>query len=153
KGLNLNTAFLREFGTTQVQALPDGEGVVKSVVSPWNDRHVLLALTAQREQGLRDVQDLFEIDRLFGQLQGDTALIHRNQPNPSPFDPDDYSLEFLNRAPREKVVTQASLMGRIVLFLQDHWLLLPLGIVLLPLLMYGFSQIFLNRVADRGAES
>ena len=153
KGLNLNTAFLREFGTTQVQALPDGEGVVKSVVSPWNDRHVLLALTAQREQGLRDVQDLFEIDRLFGQLQGDTALIHRNQPNPSPFDPDGYSLEFLNRAPREKVVTQASLMGRIVLFLQDHWLLLPLGIVLLPLLMYGFSQIFLNRVADRGAES
>lgn len=153
RGLNLNTAFLRESGATQVQPLPDSEGVVKSVVSPWNDRNVLLALTAQREQGLRDVQDLFEIDRLFGQLQGDTALIHRNQPNPSPYDPDGYSLEFLNRAPREKVVMEAGLMRRTMFFLQDNWLLVPLGIVLLPLLMYGFSQIFLNRVADRGAQS
>ncbi len=151
QGLNLNTAFLREMGTTQVQPLPDGEGVVKSVLSPWNDQRVLLALTAQREQGLRDVQDLFEIDRLFGQLDGDTALIHRNEPNPSPFDPNGYTLEFLNRAPRERVTIQASPMQRIVIFLQNHWLLLPLGIVLLPLLMYAFSQIFLNRVADRGA--
>lgn len=153
KGFTLNTAFLRQNGATQVQALPDGEGVLKSVVSPWNEDRVLLALTAQREQGLRDVRDLVEIDRLFGQLEGDTALVHRNQPDPSPYDSEGYSLEFLNNAPQQRVVTQTSFLGGLVMFIQNNWLLLPLGIVLLPLLLYGFSQMFLNRVADGGSGS
>lgn len=152
-GLGLNTAFLRQLGGTQVQALPDGEGIVKSTLSPWNNQRLLLALTAQREQGLQDVQDLLEIDRLFGELQGDTALIHRNQPDPSPYDPEGYSLEFLNNVPRQKVVVQAGLLGSAMMFLQDHWLLLPVGMVMLPLLLYGFSQMFLNRVADGGSGS
>ncbi|HEY9660746.1 MAG TPA: cellulose biosynthesis cyclic di-GMP-binding regulatory protein BcsB, partial [Allocoleopsis sp.] len=76
KGLNLNAAFLRQNGATQVQALPDGEGVLKSVVSPWNKERLLVALTAQRNQGLQDVQDLIDLDPLFGQLEGDTALVH-----------------------------------------------------------------------------
>lgn len=153
KGLNLNTAFLRQMGDTRVQTLPDGEGVIKAVVSPWNDQRLLLALTAQREAGLEDVQDFVTLDRLFGQLQGDTALIHRNQPKPNPYDPEGYSLEFLNQAPRERVVIQTSPLERLVMFLQDHWLLLPIGIVLLPLLLYGFSQMFLNRVANGGTGS
>jgi hypothetical protein len=153
KGMNLQAASLRQMGTTQVQALPDGEGVLKAVVSPWNDDRLLVALTAQREQGLRDVQDLLDNDRLFGQLQGDTALVHRNQPEPSPYDPEGYSLTFLNDAPRERVVVQAGLLGRLVIFLQDHWLLLPAGIVLLPLLLYGFSQMFLNHVSNGGGRA
>lgn len=152
-GLNLYTASLRQFGATQVQALPDGEGIVKAVVSPWNEDRLLLALTAQRDQGLRDVQDLLDIDRLFGQLQGDTTLVHRNQPDPNPYDTEGYSLTFLNNAPRERVVVQAGFMGRLVMFFQEHWLLLPAGIVLLPLLLYGFSQMFLNRVANGGTRS
>jgi hypothetical protein len=152
KGLGLNTAFLRQLGGTQVQALPDGEGIVKATLSPWNNQRLLLALTAQREQGLRDVQDLLEIDRLFGELKGDTALIHRNQPDPDPYDPEGYSLEFLNQVPRQKVVVQAGLIASTMMFLQDYWLLLPIGMVALPLLLYGFSQMFLNRVADGGSE-
>jgi hypothetical protein len=153
KGLNLHTASLRQLGATQVQALPDGEGVVKAVLSPWNENRLLLALTAQRDQGLRDVQDLLDNDRLFGQLQGDTTLIHRNQPNPNPYDQEGYSLTFLNDAPQERVVVQAGFMGRLVMFFQNHWLLLPVGIILLPLLLYGFSQLFLSRVANGGTRS
>jgi cellulose synthase operon protein B len=153
QGLNLHTASLRQLGATQVQALPDSEGVVKAVLSPWNENRLLVALTAQRDQGLRDVQDLLDNDRLFGQLQGDTALIHRNQPEPNPYDREGYSLTFLNNAPQERVVVQASFMGRLVMFFQNHWLLLPVGIVLLPLLLYGFSQIFLDRVANGGTRS
>ncbi|WP_416670539.1 cellulose biosynthesis cyclic di-GMP-binding regulatory protein BcsB [Egbenema bharatensis] len=152
-GLNLHTASLRQMGATQVQAIPDGEGVVKAVLSPWNENRLLLALTAQRDQGLRDVQDLLDNDRLFGQLQGDTTLIHRNQPDPNPYDREGYSITSLNNAPQERTVVQASFMGRLVMFFQNHWLLLPVGIVLLPLLLYGFSQIFLNHVANGGTRS
>jgi hypothetical protein len=41
----------------------------------------------------------------------------------------------------------------LVIFLQDHWLLLPAGIVLLPLLLYGFSQMFLNHVSNGGGRA
>jgi cellulose synthase operon protein B len=150
KGFDLGSALLRQLGGSSVQALPDQEGVVKSVLSPWNADRVLIALTAQTEPGLKDVQDLLKIDRLFGQLQGDTTVIGRNTVNPSPYDSDGYSLQFFQQAPSQRTVAQTSVLNRVVMFFQDNWWLIPIATIVMGLLLYGFSQIYLNRVAESG---
>ncbi|HEY9639544.1 MAG TPA: cellulose biosynthesis cyclic di-GMP-binding regulatory protein BcsB [Coleofasciculaceae cyanobacterium] len=150
KGFDLGSALLRQLGGSSVQALPDQEGVVKSVLSPWNQERLLIALTAQTEQGLKDVQDLLKIDRLFGQLQGDTTVISRNTANPSPYDSDGYNLQFFQQAPSQQTVAHTNVLNRIVMFFQDNWWLIPITTILIGLLLYGFSQIYLNRVSDSG---
>ncbi|NJR65367.1 MAG: cellulose biosynthesis cyclic di-GMP-binding regulatory protein BcsB [Leptolyngbyaceae cyanobacterium CRU_2_3] len=150
KGFDLGAAFLRQLGGNSVQALPDQEGVVKSVISPWNQDRLLIGLTAQTEQGLKEVQDLLKFDQLFGQLQGDTTVISRNTANPSPYDPNGYSLQFFQQAPSQRTITQSNVLNRIVMFFQDNWWLIPIATILIGLLLYGFSQIYLNRVAESG---
>ncbi|WAL62057.1 cellulose biosynthesis cyclic di-GMP-binding regulatory protein BcsB [Thermocoleostomius sinensis] len=145
-GLSLATGFFRQWEQSQAQTLPDREGVIKAIPSPWSRDRVLLALTGQTDEGLREVQDLFNRDPLFSQLRGDTVLISRNQATPSPYDASGYNLEFLQQTqPRQ--IRNTTLLRRIVLFLQDNWWLLLLGMVLLALLLYSFSQLFMNRVA------
>lgn len=150
KGFDLGTALMRQIGGSSVQALPDQEGVVKSVLSPWNADRLLIALTAQTEQGLKDVQDLLKIDRLFGQLQGDTTVISRTHANPSPDDTNGYQLQSFEQAPSQRTVTHMSALDRVVLFFQNNWWLMPIATISIGLLLYSFSQIYLNRVADSG---
>lgn len=146
QGLALASGFLRQWKQGQLQTLPDKEGVVKAIPSPWSRDRVLLALTSQTDEGMRDLQDLFNREPLFSQLRGDTVLISRNQPDPNPYDSGGYNLQFLQQAqPRQ--IQNTTFLRRVVLFFQDNWWLLLLGIVLLALLLYSFSQLFMNRVA------
>jgi cellulose synthase operon protein B len=146
QGLSLAASFWRQWNQSQLQPLPDKEGVVKAIPSPWSRDRVLLALSGQTDDSLREVQDLFNRDPLFSQLRGDTVLISRNQANPSPYDSAGYNLEFLQQTqPRQ--IRNTTFLRRIVLFLQDNWWLLLLGMVLLALLLYSFSQLFMSRVS------
>jgi hypothetical protein len=149
QGFNLAEAFTRFWGGSKVHALPEREGVLKQTHSPWNRARTLVALTAQTEVGLQEVQALLKQDSLFSQLQGDTVLISRNRPNPSAYDASGYNLEFLQDAQTRRVQRSNS-FTQIVLFLQDYWFLMLVGILLLAILLYGLSQVFLNRVADSG---
>lgn len=146
QGLALAAGFLRQWEQGQLQTLPDKEGVIKAIPSPWSRDRVLLALTSQTAEGMRDVQDLFNRDPLFSQLRGDTVLISRNQPDPNPYDSGGYNLQFLQQSqPRQ--IQNTTFLRRLVLFFQDNWWLLLLGMVLIALLLYSFSQLFMNRVA------
>ncbi|NJL37055.1 MAG: hypothetical protein HC879_00120 [Leptolyngbyaceae cyanobacterium SL_5_9] len=133
-----------------MQTLSDEEGVVKSVISPWNSERILLALTAQSNQGLDRVQDMFANDPLFFQFQGDTVLVAANQPNPSPYDATGYNVEFLEQTSQRRI-EHTNLLSRATRFLQDNWFLLPTGIVIASLMLYGISQLYINRVASGGA--
>lgn len=148
QGFNLAELFSRVWGSSRVYALPDQQGVLKATVSPWNRERILLALTAQTESGLTEVQALLRQDSLFSQIKGDTVLVSRNQPNPSAYDASGYNLEFIQDAPTVQI-RRNSLFNQIVLFLQDNWFFLLAGILLLALLLYTLSQLFLDRVADR----
>lgn len=152
QGLSLGQSFARFWGGSQVHALPDQEGVLKATVSPWNRDRSLLALTAQTEAGLKEVQALIKQDSLFSQLRGDTVLVSRNQPNPSAYDASGYDLEFLQESAPQRIQRNSS-FSQIILFLQDYWFFLLAGLLLLALLLYSFSQVFLNRVADSGDAS
>ncbi|WNZ22802.1 cellulose biosynthesis cyclic di-GMP-binding regulatory protein BcsB [Leptolyngbya sp. NK1-12] len=149
QGFNLAAAFSRFWGGSRVYALPDQEGVLKSNNSPWNRERVLLALTAQTEAGLQEVQALLRQDPLFSQIRGDTVLVSRNQPNPSPYDASGYNLKFLEEAPPQRI-QQSNSFNQLILFLQDYWFLLLVGMLSLALLLYALSQLFLNRVANSG---
>lgn len=148
-GFTLGEFFSRQDNQSQVQALPDEEGVVKSVLSPWNSDRVVVALTSQSEQGMEEVRAAFQNDPLFFQMQGDTMLISRNQDNPSIYDPDAYTVEFLQQA-QQKEIDRSGLIGRASHFLQANWILLPTGIVLASLVLYGVSQLYLNRLSKSG---
>ncbi|NJO43117.1 MAG: cellulose biosynthesis cyclic di-GMP-binding regulatory protein BcsB [Cyanobacteria bacterium RU_5_0] len=147
KGLNLGNQFSRQWEQSQVQTLPDDEGVVKAVMSPWNSDRLVLALTGQTEQGLKDVQDLFDRDSLFAQLRGDTVLISRKVERPSLYDASGYTIQFLEEVQPHRI-ENIGWFNRLILFLQDNWFILPIGIILLVILLYGFSQLYLNRIAQ-----
>lgn len=149
RGFNLAEAFARFWGGSEVHALPDQEGVLKGTNSPWNPERSLLALTAQTETGLQEVQALLLQDPLFSQIRGDTVLISRNQPNPSPYDASGYNLEFLQETPPQRLQRSSS-FNQLILFLQDYWFLLLVGMLLLALLLYTLSELFLNRVTNSG---
>lgn len=152
QGFSLAEAFTRFWGGSQVHALPDQEGVLKQTNSPWNRERSLLALTAQTETGLQEVQALLRQDPLFSQVRGDTVLISRNQPNPSPYDATGYSLKFLQET-QPKRIQRGNSFNQLILFLQDYWFFLLIGILLLALLLYSLSQLFLDRVANSGDAS
>jgi len=150
-GFSLGTFFARQQDQTQIQTLPDGEGVVRSVVSPWNPQRVLLGLTAQSDAGLAQVQDLFRNDSLFFQLEGDTALISSTTDNPAPYDVSAYNLKFLQSTPQVQI-GQRSPLRIASQFLQDNWLALPVGLVVSALLLFGASQFYLNQFNQSGDE-
>jgi hypothetical protein len=148
-GLRLGNLLSRQQNHNQLQTLSDGQGVIQSVVSPWNASRIVLALTAQSNQGLQRTQEMFANDPLFLQFQGDTVLVAANQPDPSPYDATGYTLEFLQLSDQRRI-EQTSLLSRTTRFLQDNWLLLPAGMVVISLILYSISQLYLNRVANGG---
>ncbi|MEO1209255.1 MAG: cellulose biosynthesis cyclic di-GMP-binding regulatory protein BcsB [Cyanobacteria bacterium J06638_20] len=151
-GLAIGDLFARQQGQTQIQTLPDTEGILRSVISPWNTNRVLLGLTAQSDEGLAQVRDLFHYDRLFFQLEGETALVSRNTDNPTPYDPHAYTLKFLH--PTQSVqIGRRSPLRMATHFFQQHWLLLPSGIVVSALLLFGATQFYLNQFSNPGDDA
>ena len=144
-GFVLKDLFSRKWNQSQIQALPDTEGVIKEVISPWNSNRVLLALSAQTEAGLQQVQNVLSQDPLFFQLNGDTALVSANQPGASGYDPDAYNLEFLQQSPQRRL-DNSNPFSKVSRFLQDNWFVLPTGIVVFALGLYGVTQLYLKRV-------
>ena len=134
----------RQWGDSQVQTLPDAEGVFQQQLSPWNEGRVLLTMTAQNDSGLKQLQDLLELDSLFYQLQGDTALISANDETPSPYDENAYNLEFLQRSAQQDV-QEESTFQRAITVIQGNWFLLIPGIIVLSLFLYGVVQAYLKR--------
>ncbi len=149
KGFNLSDALKRQLGQTQIQTLPNADGIIKSVMSPWNPERVLIALSAQTEPGLKQVQDVLSSDAWFYQLQGDTALMAATATNPNPYDPNGYRFQFLQES-SSQTRENINPINKIRRFLQAHFYLLPIGIVLVSLLMYGIAQRYLKRVAGGG---
>lgn len=145
-GFRVMDAFARESGKDKIHALPDQGGVIKSMLSPWNRDRVMIALTAQADSGLKQVQDVLSNDVWFYQLKEDTALISTNQVNPSPDDSNAYQLQFLNQSERRRI-EDTNALSKARQFLQEQWYLLPIGIITSSLLLYGIAQLFLKRVA------
>ncbi|MBW4486578.1 MAG: cellulose biosynthesis cyclic di-GMP-binding regulatory protein BcsB [Trichocoleus desertorum ATA4-8-CV12] len=147
-GFVLKDLFSRKWNQSQIQALPDAEGVIKEVISPWNPNRVLLALSAQTETGLQQVQNVLNQDPLFFQLNGDTALVSANQAGASGYDPDAYNLEFLQQSSPRRL-DNSNPFSKVSRFLQDNWFVLPTGIVVFALGLYGVTQLYLKRVAKQ----
>lgn len=147
KGFSLLDGFSRQFGKTQTRSLPNADGVIKSVISPWNAERLVLALTAQSDQGLKQVQDVLGADPWFYQLQGDTALMTATSADPNPFDPNGYQFQFLNESP-PKTLENINPFSKVRRFLQSNPWLLPAGVVAVALLLYGIAQRYLKRVAE-----
>ncbi len=148
-GFRLSEAFSRQTPQGSIQTLPDTEGVIKEVVSPENSNRVLLALSAQTEDGLERVRQILKLDPWFFQLREDTVLVSSDTTDPSAYDPDTYKLEFLQRAPRKQRQGNTTPIGQASRYLQENWFLLPVGIVLLVLLLFGIAQLYLKRVTDK----
>ena len=144
-GFSLGNAFTRQLEQSQVQTTSDNQGVMKAIVSPWNSDRQLMAFTGQTEQGLTELQSLFQKESLFNKLSGDTLLISSNTPTPVASNPDDYNIQYFQAA-KQRRVANTSVVGRVVLFLQDNWFMVPAGIAFVALPLYGFSQLYLNRI-------
>lgn len=143
-GFSLKDLFTRQRGQSTVQTLPDVEGVIKEIVSPWNSERVLLALTGQTETGLKQVHDLFNRDPLFYQLEGDTVLISANQSPPSPYSEQDYNLEFLRQSSQQEL-SNTSRFDRIMVLLRSNWFVLAPGLIAATLMLYGVAQLYLKK--------
>ena len=151
-GFQLMDFIGRGFKQAQIQSLPDSGGVVKSILSPWwkpksddGDQRIVLALTAQNEDGMKQVQEILSKDAWFSQLQGDTTLISANK-DTSPYDSNAYQFQTLDQADRRNSenLNPLSKMRR---FFQSNWWLLPTGIIGLSVILYGIAQLYLKRVA------
>jgi cellulose synthase operon protein B len=145
-GLGLGSQFFRRLNQTQVQTLSDQAGVIQAQVSPWNRERLLLGLVAQQPAGLTEVQQVFKEGPLFSRLTGDTAIVQRTTSTPSVYNQADYQFTTLSQQPAHTIDRRGPLR-RVVAFLETHWILLPGGMVLLALLLYGLSQLFLNRLS------
>lgn len=157
-GFRLLDAFALQTDRGSIQSLPDQSGVIKEVISPENSvseagrgsaPRVLLALSAQTEDGLEQVRQIISKDPWFFQLREDTVLVSSDVSNPDIYDPDAYKLEFLQRAPRTKRLENTNLLSKVIRYLQENWFILPVGIVAIVLLLYGIGQSYLNRVTDK----
>jgi hypothetical protein len=143
-GLALKNLLARQRGQSSVQTLPDAEGVIKEIVSPWNNDRVLLALTGQTKTGIGQVQDLFNQDSLFYQLDGDTVLISANQSQPSPYTAQDYNLEFLRQSPQREI-SNTNRLDRLLVLLRSNWFVLAPGLIAAALMLYGVMQLYLKK--------
>ncbi|NJR59068.1 MAG: cellulose biosynthesis cyclic di-GMP-binding regulatory protein BcsB [Cyanobacteria bacterium CRU_2_1] len=148
QGFALQQSFSRQWEQSQVQTFPDADGVLKEVVSPWNDERVLLILGSQTEKGLSQVRDLISHDPLFYQIEGDTVLISANNENPSPYSDQDYTLQFLRQAPRREVATE-SRTEQFLRFVRSNWFVLAPGLVVAALILYGVTQLFLKKLSGQ----
>ena len=151
-GFQLMDFIGRGFKQAQIQSLPDSGGVIKSILSPWwkpksddGDQRILLALTAQTEDGMKQVQEVLSKDAWFSQLQGDTTLISANK-DTSPYDSNAYQFQSLDQADRSNS-ENLDLLSKIRRFFQSNWWLLPTGIIGLSVILYGIAQLYLKRVA------
>ncbi len=150
-GFELAADQTRQWQDAAVQPLIDNQGLVQAVVSPWNEERMVVAFTGQTDAGMAENRNLLRWDQLFYRLEGDTLLLSRTQPNPSRFNPGDYSLVSLTRA-KTVELAQVGWTQRLLTWLQTYWLLVPLGIVLVTMLLYGISQLYLNRSAQFRSE-
>ncbi len=141
----------RQRSRTLVQTLPDFDGVIKETISPHASDKVLLALTAQTEKGLGQVQDFLRQDPLFFQLKDDTVLISANTANPEPYDPNAYNLDFLEREPK-RTVDKTPVPSQVVRFVTGSWFMLGPAMVAATLILYGVVQLYLKRVAGQAKE-
>ncbi|KYC35978.1 cellulose synthase [Scytonema hofmannii PCC 7110] len=150
-GLNLNNAFSRVSAQGAIQTPQDTQGMIKEIVSPWSQERIILALTAQTEDGLERVRQVIKNDSWFYQLQQDTALVGSDRKDLTPYDSNAYQLKFLQTANENTRVENTSLLSKISRVLQENWLLIPLGILGISFLLYGIVQLYLKRltVADR----
>jgi cellulose synthase operon protein B len=148
-GFRLLDAFALQTSQGSIQSLPDQSGVIKEVISSENSARILLALSAQTEEGLEQVRQIISKDPWFFQLREDTVLVSSDVSNPDIYDPDAYKLEFLQRAPRTKRLENTNLLSKVIRYLQENWFILPVGIVAIVLLLYGIGQSYLNRVTDK----
>lgn len=144
QNLALEKLMTRQRGESQVQAMPDREGVIKAMLSPWNGERMLLALTSQTAAGLERVADLLNQDALFYQLEADTVLISAHTDNPSADDDQDYTLEFLQQSPQREVAAPG-LSEQATRLLRNHWFVLAPGLVIAALLLYGITQFYLKK--------
>lgn len=143
----LRPRWKRQRTVSQVRTLPDADGVIREILSPWNAERVLLMLTAQTPEGLGRVRDVFDRDGLFFQLQQDTALISTKTLEPSPYNPRDYDLAFLSQAPKQRKVSELSQPEQLRRSLLGGWIFLIPGMLVLAALAYGIVQTYLNRFA------
>jgi len=146
QGFSLGGQWSRRRNQTQLQTLPDEAGVILAQVSPWNQDRLLLGLTGQTTAGLGEVQQVFAQPALFSRLAGDTVLVQRTRPDPSPYNRGDYDVTTLTRR-TPRTIDHSNWINRAMAFLQTNWFLLPGGIVLIALMLYAVSQLYLNRLS------
>lgn len=144
----LKDSLARQRNQTEIQTLPDSDGVIKEIISPYANDKIFLALTAQTEKGLEQVQDFLRQDPLFFQLKEDTVLISANTTNPEAYDPNAYTLEFLQREPK-RTVDKTPVPRKVYRFVSTSWFMLGPAIVAATLILYGVVQAYLKRVAGQ----
>ncbi|MDB9526328.1 cellulose biosynthesis cyclic di-GMP-binding regulatory protein BcsB [Oscillatoria sp. CS-180] len=150
-GFKLGDATSRQYAQTRIQPLTDREGLMKQVTSPWNDDKVLLALSGQSTTGLDQVRDLLDRDALFYQIEGDTVLVSQINPNPSEYDPDNYSVRILKQARQQKTSLETK-PSQVLARFQQNWLFLSAGAVVIALLFYGIAQHLIKRLLEQVGE-
>ncbi|MEM9006005.1 MAG: cellulose biosynthesis cyclic di-GMP-binding regulatory protein BcsB [Cyanobacteria bacterium P01_F01_bin.86] len=146
-GFQLGNAFSRQWQQTQIQTLPDDEGLVKQIRSPWNSERVLLILSGQNATGLDHVRNLMDRDPLFYQIEGDTVLVRTTEPTPDPYDPDAYDVTVLKQAQQQRTSLEKR-PRKILMRLQRHWLFLSASTIAAGLVFYGIAQQFLKRLSQ-----
>ncbi len=87
-------------------------------------------------------------DPLFFQLKEDTVLISANSTNPEAYDPNAYTLEFLQREP-QRTVDKTPVPRKVFRFVSTSWFMLGPAIVAATLILYGVVQAYLKRVAGQ----
>jgi hypothetical protein len=145
-GFTLKAQSTRSWQDSKVKVASDAEGVIKQEISPWNRDRILLILSGQRVNGLDQVRTLFAEDPLFYQLKNDTVLLSANGDTPSPYDPNDYNLEFLQQTTPKAIVAVPD-DNHWLDTLRRSWLFLAPAFVVAALLLYGVVQLLLNRLS------
>ncbi|MEO1123166.1 MAG: cellulose biosynthesis cyclic di-GMP-binding regulatory protein BcsB [Cyanobacteria bacterium J06639_16] len=147
EGFQLGSGSTRELQQTRIQTLPDDEGMVKQIRSPWNPERIVLALSGQNATGLDHVRNLLDQDSLFYQLEGDTVLISASDPTPDPYDPDAYSLTVLQQTQQQRTSLEKQ-PRQLLLRLQRNWLFVSAGTIIAALMFYGIALQFLKRLSQ-----
>lgn len=147
-GFQLRDTFERLLNQSKVQTMPDNDGVIKEIISPWNKERVLLALSSQTDKGLEQVQSFLRQDSLFFQVKEDTVLISANTSTPDASDPNAYNLEFLQRE-QKRQVDKTPVPRRFYQLLAGSWFMLGPAIVAATLILYGVVQLYLKRISGQ----
>jgi len=150
-GLQLRGGLTRFWQESQTQSLPNYDGILKAVVldegASIEETRMAVALTADTEAGLSVLEDLLNFDSLFTQIAGDTVLVNRISESPQPYDPGAYTLTVLDQETEHQRIQDVSSLRGMMLFLQRFWVLIPMGMVAMALLLYGISQLYVNRIS------